>query len=303
MKIRYGLLAFMGFLTGVIGWAQANPVFGPIELGQTMETVAAHLDDHAGEISRFIPEMVSFPLAEEEEIHWIVKGFTTEDGIVGDMALVFADGHLVFIQGQQGILEQLEAYPEMEYDQYEDYRFYKGESLVLHSERDMAWKLNEAGLHLNLFAWNHPMLEGKSWPEYTQDVQVPDFLEMAAPLSKLEPMLEEASEFIYREELDGSDPNAQLQLNCFGVQYAGFSRKAEARFGDGQLNTVWILTAKAEENRLREALVEAYGQPIFVSDQWEAFQDWQVFLRKDKPEILFLTASLGHHYKKEYFGQ
>jgi hypothetical protein len=303
MMMRYALLTLVGFLTGVNAWAQANTIFGPIELGQTMETVAAHLVDHAGEVSRFTPGTVSFPLAEEEEAHWIVDTFATGKGPVGKMALVFADGYLVFIQVQQGVLEQLEASPDMEYDQYEDYRFYKGEGLVVHAERDMAWKLSEAGLHLNLFAWDHPMLEGKPWPEYTQDVQIPLFLEMGASLEKLEPLLDEASDFIFREKLDGSDPNAQLQLNCFGVQYAGFARKVEARFGDGQLNTVWVLTSKAEENRLREALIEAYGPPIFVSDQWEAFEDWQVYLRKDKPEVLFLTASLGHYYKKEYFGQ
>jgi hypothetical protein len=42
---------------------------------------------------------------------------------------------------------------------------------------------------------------------------------------------------------------------------------------------------------------------VFVSDDWEAYQNWQVFLRKDKPEVLLLTPELGQHYKKEYFGQ
>ena len=66
---------------------------------------------------------------------------------------------------------------------------------------------------------------------------------------------------------------------------------------------VWILTAKAEEQRVRQQLRAAYGEPVFVSDDWEAYQNWEVFLRKDKPEVLFLTAALGQHYKKEYFGQ
>jgi len=53
-------------------------------------------------------------------------------------------------------------------------------------------------------------------------------------------------------DLDDSDPNAQFQIDCFGVEYAGFPRKIEARFGDDRLNTVWILTGSGEEDRLRK---------------------------------------------------
>lgn len=109
--------------------------------------------------------------------------------------------------------------------------------------------------------------------------------------------------FVHEMELDGSDPNAQLQLNCFGIEYAGFPRKIEARFGDGKLNMVWILTGKGEENRIREKLKTEYGEPVFVNDTWEIFDGWTVGLRKDKPELLLLTKELGQFYKKEYFKQ
>ena len=303
MKINTAFAILAGFLIGLTARPQNNPVFDPIELGQTTETVSGYLQGRAGNITQFSPDAVVFPLAAHRESHWTAENFRTGSGVLSRVVFVFADDKLVFIQAEQGVMKQLETQPGLAFDAYADYRFYKDQNLVVHPVRDVAWKLNGDGLHLNLFAWDHPFLLGRSWPDYSRDVEVPDFLEMGGSLTDLEPLLKKASEFIYREELDGSDPNAQLQLNCFGVEYGGFSRKAEARFGDGQLNTVWILTAKAEEDRLRKSLTKTYGPPVFVSDQWEAYHHWQVFLRKDKPEILFLTEDLGQYYKVEYFGQ
>jgi hypothetical protein len=104
-------------------------------------------------------------------------------------------------------------------------------------------------------------------------------------------------------ELDGNDPNAQLQIDCFGIEYGGFPRKFEARFGDGKLNVLWILTGKGEEDRLRQKLISEYGQVIFKDDNWEVFNDWQVLLRKDKPEVLMLTKELAVFYRRDYFKQ
>ena len=46
--------------------------------------------------------------------------------------------------------------------------------------------LNGEGLHLNLFAWDHPFLRGSSWPVYSRNVKIPDFLEMGGSLTDLE---------------------------------------------------------------------------------------------------------------------
>jgi len=126
---------------------------------------------------------------------------------------------------------------------------------------------------------------------------------MGALLDDLKPVFEKNSDFIVAEKLDGSDPNAQIQINCFGVEYLGFPRKVEARFGDNKLNVVWILTGKGEEDRIREALINQYGQPIFVNEDWEIFHNWQVGLRKDKPEVLLMEQNIGLEYKMSYFKQ
>lgn len=280
-----------------------GPPLGGLQLGMTPEAVKAHLAPQGLEPVIRIPEKVAFPLAAESEAHWVVRGYRTAAHTLQKMVLVFADGKLVFLEGQGGVTALLDTFPDAAYQQYEAYRFYGDWSLVANPAADRFWQLTPEGMHLNLFAWHHPLLDGDTLPDYPMLVAVPEYLQMGASLEQLEPQLGAASSFVIREELDGSDPNAQLQLNCYGISFAGFSRKAEARFGDGRLNVVWILTAKAEEGRIRDALQATYGNPVFVSDAWEAYRDWQVFLRKDKPEVLLLTPGLGQYYKKEYFGQ
>lgn len=282
--------------------SQDGPL-GTLQPGMDQAAAEALLQDQGLTPERYVPETLSFPLAGATESHWVVRSFQAAGRSLERLALVFADGKLVFIEGAGGATALLDAFPDVPYQQYDAYRFYKDWALVANPAADRFWQLTPEGMHLNLFAWEHPMLEGQAWPAFPQGVEVPGYLEMGGPLERLEPQLEAVSTFIIREELDGSDPNAQLQLNCYGIPFAGFSRKAEARFGDGHLNVVWILTAKAEEDRIRKKLRATYGQPVFVSDDWEAYHDWQVFLRKDQPEVLLLTPELGQHYKKEYFGQ
>lgn len=280
-----------------------DPPLGTLELGMDPAAVEALLHGQGLVPEIVVPGAISFPLAGETEAHWVVHSFQAAGKRLERLALVFADGKLVFIEGAGGVRALLDAFPNASYQEYDAYRFYKDWSLVARTDTDTFWQLTPEGMHLNLFAWEHPLLQGDAWPAYASSAKVPAYLEMGAPLEQLEPLLEDTSSFIIREELDGSDPNAQLQLNCYGIPYAGFARKAEARFGDGRLNMVWILTAKAEEQRVRQQLRAAYGEPVYVSDDWEAYQNWEVFLRKDKAEVLFLTAALGQHYKKEYFGQ
>lgn len=122
-------------------------------------------------------------------------------------------------------------------------------------------------------------------------------------MDHIKPLLEANSAFTNTQELDGTDPNAQIQINCFGVMYAGFPRKIEARFGDDTLNVVWILTGKGEEDRIRQALISQYGNAIFSTNDWEIFNDWQVGLRKDKPEVLLMEKNIGLEYKTTFFKQ
>ncbi|MFT6334115.1 MAG: hypothetical protein ACJATI_000847 [Halioglobus sp.] len=126
---------------------------------------------------------------------------------------------------------------------------------------------------------------------------------MGPSFDELMPLLEANSNFTSTEKLDGTDPNAQFQINCFGFDYLGSSRTFEARFGINILDVVWILTGKGEEDRIRKALTNQYGEPIFVNEEWEVFNNWQVGLRKDKPEVLLIEKKIGLEYKTSYFKQ
>jgi hypothetical protein len=79
--------------------------------------------------------------------------------------------------------------------------------------------------------------------------------------------------------------------------------KVEAVFGDGKLALVWILTGKPEEPRVRAALIAAYGEPITVGDDYEVFGDGSVQLRKDKPEVLFLSLELVAAWAEQNGGE
>jgi len=80
-------------------------------------------------------------------------------------------------------------------------------------------------------------------------------------------------------------------------------RKIKARFGDNNLNVVWILTGKGEEDSIRKVLMSQFGDPIFVNDEWKIFNNWKVGLRKDKPEVLLIEAKIGLEYKTRCFRQ
>ncbi len=97
-----------------------------------------------------------------------------------------------------------------------------------------------------------------------------------------------------------NEPKEQIQINCFGFSFAGFDRKFEAVFGDGKLQVIWVLTAKPEEQRLRELLVADWGKPTLVNEMWEVFDGGKIALRKDKPELLILSDEMMPHYQERF---
>jgi hypothetical protein len=257
----------------------------------------------SGEVHLIEPPLVSFPLANRRETHLIAEGLNIDGGTLEKVAFSFADGRLVMVQAIGSYVREMAARRKDSAMVFNGYEVYREDGVFFRTDKDMVCFMDKAGLHPNLFAWENPYLSHpySFRPQYNDSAEIPECIEMGGELEALQVRLEKASTFMYAEELDGSDPNAQLQLNAFGIEYAGFPRKIEARFGDGKLNVVWILTAKEEEDRIRQRLVDAFGPAIDVMEDWEVFANWTVLLRKDKPEVLVLTADLGQFYKKEYF--
>lgn len=285
--------------------AQKATVFNNVTLGESLDVVSKKLQNSAVKLYVVNVEEPSFPLSQDSEEHLICLKCKAGDKTVEEVVFTFADDKLSLIQAQGNALEALTAGRKDKADKFMKYQAYWDDLVVLNEENDRVWIMSPESAHPNLYAWDNPYLpiNGGKEKKYDLSVAIPAYLEMGGALDKLKPALEQASDFTFLRELPPGDPTAQIQIDCFGLEYGGFPRKFEARFGDGKLNMVWILTARGEENRLRQLLIEEFGNPIYKNEAWEVFDDWQVYLRKDKPEILLLTAELGKTYKKDYFGQ
>lgn len=276
-----------------------------VQFYESLEVVKQKIGNQVLSHSVLSLEEPNFPLAENSETHLLCTNLETDKGTLAQVVFTFADDKLHYVEARGNAINTLIESRKDTAQTYMEYKVLFKERIFGNTEKDIVWLLTKEAVHPNLFTWENPYLTagGPVEMDHEASAKIPEFIEMGASIDTLQPLFEANSTMVQEQKLDGSDPNAQLQLNCFGVYYAGFPRKIEARFGDGKLNVVWILTGKGEEERLRKKLVTVYGKPVFVNEAWEIFEGWTIGLRKDKPEILLLTPELGQLYKKEYFKQ
>ena len=300
--MKFFTLSFALF-SGILLSAQSDQLFEGVKLGQPLDSVKARLESSVSELYVIEVANPSFPLSRDREEHLICLECVSSNGIIKEVAFSFADNSLSLIQAKGNAYMSVIEKRQDTADVFMNYLVYWDDLIVTDKAADMFWILSKEAAHTNLFAWVNPYLPSQGGKEaiYDSSAEVPEFIQMGGNLAELRTLLANASESTYERELGHEDPNAQI--DCFGIQYAGFTRKFEARFGDEKLNMVWILTGKGEEDRIRQKLTSVYGEPIYVNEAWEVFEDWQVFLRKDKPEVLLLTPELGAFYKEDYFKQ
>lgn len=305
MKLNKYLFNFAILIIPFLAFAQAEMVFNGIRLEQNLETVSDKLEEISEMMELVTLDTPVFPMAKTKEHHLVCTNLRTQKGMIQRAVFSFADDTLKYIEVRGNVEKTLVEQAKDTARTYLNLEVYPTDKMFYDPAEDAVWIMTEDAMHINLFTWNNPLLEqgSKALKREKSSNKVPVFLKMGASLEDMKPVLEENSLFTTTEELDGSDPNAQVQINCFGVDYMGFPRKVEARFGNERLNVVWILTGKGEEDRIRKALIAQFGEPIFVNDAWEIFDNWQIGLRKDKPEVLLMEQSLGLKYKTEYFKQ
>ena len=305
MKLSLALSAIM--ILAIIGHnnAQSEILFNGVELQESVQSAKAKMGPFAEKLEIFEIENPTFPLSKNLETHLVLSNYKSGYGTISELVFTFADDKLVYIQAYGNAVESITSKRKDTAQTYMNYKFYPNDGIVARPSEDKVWILSKDAMHPNLFTWDNPFLPSNKELKkaHNPSAKIPDFIKMGGNLEQLKPYLESESVFTNSMELDGSDPNAQLQIDCFGIEYAGFPRKFEARFGDGKLNVVWILTGKGEEDRIRQKLILEYGPVIFKDDNWEVFNNWQVMLRKDKPEVLVLTEELAAFYKKDYFKQ
>lgn len=268
-------------------------------LGAGLESVEQALEPRCDSLQAVSPSPAGFPLAREEETHLVCHGFTFDSGERLDAAVfTLADGALVQIEAR-GDTAPLTAHAGDSVS-YAHWTAYPAAGLILDDAAGTAHILSGDGLHANLFAWHNPLLDGEPLDYAPVDVSIPPEVRPGASLETLMPEIEAACPVVQVREIDPpslpTDPTAQTQINCFGYPVAGFERKIEFVFGDGQLVLAWILTGRGEADRLQTAMDAAYGMPVYAGDTFRFYEDGRIALRFDKPEILVVEQSLGAGY-------
>lgn len=301
MKNNITLLAIFLF-TSFASQAQISTIFNGIKFDESLLNTQIKLSTISNDVKLIKIAKPNFPLSKNKEEHLIASMVKVKNGIIDKVVFTFSDDKLCYIQAKGNVIKGLISNIKSEVKTYLDYQIYKSDLLFINTKSDIAWLLTPESLHPNLFTWNNPYLNSNKSNEinYNPSVKIPSFIQMGENIEYLMPLLKSNSKFIDVQKLKETDSITKTQINCFGIEYAGFPRKFEARFENNKLNMVWILTGKGEENRIRKKLTEEYGKAIFINDSWEVFNNWTVLLRKDKPEVLLLTKELGLMYKKQY---
>ena len=280
----------------IISKGQTSEVFGNIKFDESLSKTKIKVKKIAKSTRVINVSSPSFPLAKYKEEHLIATNVKLNNEIIDKVVFIFSDDKLSYIQAKGTNSKSLNLSAKAK--SYLHYTVYESDLIFVDEEKDLTWFLTPESVHPNLFTWNNPYLFDSKLAEviYNPSVKVPSFIKLGKNIEQLSPLLKKNSDFIDIQTFPGN----KIQINCYGIEYAGFPRKFEARFDNGILNMVWILTGKGEEDRIRKKLVNQYGKAVFINKDWEVFNNWTVLLRKDKPEILLLTKKLGQAYKKQY---
>ncbi len=307
-RVLYSAIAVIALIESA-GATDRYDVIAGLNWGANSALVQSQLQDVCDDIKVVDADPVQFPLASRSEKHFLCKGLGLSTDTIASAAFVVADDQLKMIEARGGAVSALIESRDDEAMEYLKYQVFEQGGIFSSAEADTVWFLSKEALHPNLFTWSNPFLDepDAATPVYEESAALPDLLEFGTDVEILKPKFEAACPIMNIEEIENvwlpNKPAKQIQINCFGYDYAGFPRKFEAVFGDGVLELVWILTGKQEENRVRDALIEAFGLAEHVSEDWEVFAGGKVSLRKDKPEILAISEKLVPFYTEQTRGE
>ena len=265
MNLNERFTSLLFLILPIVIFAQAETIFNDVRLNESLETVKEKLKSISESSNVISIDNPSFPLAKDKEEHLICTNIKTENGTIEKVVFTFADDKLHYIEARGNSVQIFDVKRKDTARIHLDYKVYLKDKLFLNKKKDIVWIMSREAMHINLYTWENPYLNSNYTGNFSISRRIPKFLKMGANIQDFKSELEANSAFTDTEKLEGSDPNAQLQINCYGVDYLGFPRKVEARFGEGKLNVVWILTAKGEEDRIRKALIAQYGNPIFTN--------------------------------------
>jgi hypothetical protein len=296
MRLLHAIL-FVALCSGTAEAQILDGTLSGLAFGDGVEIARATLAPDCRSISTFDLSAPRLPIAAESESELICRRYTSPGGLNLDMIVLrFADGGLAMVEARGQEVKQLLS-PDIETMEYAGYIGYIEPDEAVVVDGEVAWVVTAENMHSHPFLGSTPIVTEEGSPSASATAHKPPDLVFGASLDQIrETFVPQCARAVEREISPPGLPNQpekQTQIDCLGFPYAGFPRKVEAVFADGELALVWILTGKQEEPRVRDALIAAYGDPVRVGDDSEVFGDGTVVLRKDKPEVLFLSAELA----------
>ena len=231
-----------------------------IRLGDDIELLQQKLRDACDSIAFKSVTPPSFPLAQRSEQHLICDSYSFNGISFDRAAFTLADDRFVRMEAVGiDVAKIREALGTAEIS-YLDLDVFAAASYWLNETQGSLIWIDQAGLHSNLFAWQNPYLD-----DFDEEVQ-PSSTRLTPDISFTTPIDEQLNHYedvcspLLLEKIDEiwlrNAPLNQQQVNCFNLFYAGFPRKFELVYGDGNLQVIWVLTGKPEEQRLRNLLIE-----------------------------------------------
>ncbi len=296
LKMVAGILVLSGPVM-----AQNTPVEGVV-FGASEADARPSIDAACNSVTRIEIEDTRFPEAFHSEVHLRCDALTLADSQnAGDAMFTFADDALVMMEtrGAPGAMVP-DVAPVANVGGFDAYMPHL---ILVNEEAAQAWMLSTQTLVGIAFSWDNPAWEQDTPSAPTGSFAMPDEIVFGASLDDIENSVKDKCNILRIDDIEeiwlATKPTKQQQLNCYGIEIGGYPRKLEYVFGDGVLEQMWVLFGPADIDRLRVDLTARYGPAIHVDDVYEAFDDWRIAIRKDKPEILMGSDRLAEIWKRE----
>ncbi len=122
------------------------------------------------------------------------------------------------------------------------------------------------------------------------DVSIGQSLETARPM--IEAACVNTSEQQHTGAMAAPAREIQTQINCLGLKIHQGQSKVEYMFNDGVLAFVWLIVEPAVLASMEPQLLAEYGEIAYKNDNYRIFENGEVALRSDPPEILIASKEM-----------
>jgi hypothetical protein len=142
---------------------QTEKIFNGIQLDDPVGEVLTKLETISSSVIITHNDDPSFPLAKDRESHLVCNHVKTGNGTIDKVIFTFADDKLCYIEARGNAVRTLTGMAkDTTVNSYMDYNFHPHFQIISHQIKDMAWIMNDQAMHVNLFAWENPYMNGNN---------------------------------------------------------------------------------------------------------------------------------------------